>query len=228
MYELVDSDFVSVKCWTDEWSDRKYWNGLLTGIRKNSINLNPSAKHAIDDDSPLNVIMFGLDSMSRNAFMRKLPRTYQYLTEVLHADVLKGYNIVGDGTPQAIIPVCKLRDSHRSHTKLSNSFPFDSFWLVSLSSNCPKLANEWKTQQRWTFIRLYSMSTPAMGTRPLSMKTYRTLERFRIVCKAFGPSRRTITCDHFTLPSIANRIATNDCALAMCRDTMLCSITPQK
>lgn len=50
--------------------------------------------------------MFGLDSMSRNAFMRKLPHTYQYLTTVLHTDVLKGYNIVGDGTPQAIIPVC--------------------------------------------------------------------------------------------------------------------------
>lgn len=127
MYELVDSDFVSVKCWTDEWSDRKYWNGLLTGIRKNSINLNPSTKHAIDDDSPMNVIMFGLDSMSRNAFMRKLPRTYQYLTEVLHADVLKGYNIVGDGTPQAIIPVCQLRDPHRPHSSSSNSFQFDSF-----------------------------------------------------------------------------------------------------
>lgn len=105
VYELIESDFVSVKCWTDEWSDRKYWNGLLTGIRKKSIELTPLSKNVVDDGSPFNVIMFGLDSMSRNAFMRKLPRTYQYLTTVLHADVLKGYNIVGDGTPQAIIPV---------------------------------------------------------------------------------------------------------------------------
>lgn len=105
VYELIESDFVSVKCWTDEWSDRKYWNGLLTGIRKKSIGLAPLPKTVVDDGRPFNVIMFGLDSMSRNAFMRKLPRTYQYLTTVLHADVLKGYNIVGDGTPQAIIPV---------------------------------------------------------------------------------------------------------------------------
>lgn len=104
-YELIKSDFVSVKCWTDEWADRKYWNGLLTGIRKKSIDLSPLPKNVVNDDSPFNVIMFGLDSMSRNAFMRKLPRTYQYLTTVLGADVLNGYNIVGDGTPQAIIPV---------------------------------------------------------------------------------------------------------------------------
>lgn len=109
LYELIVSDFVSVKCWTDEWSDRKYWNGLLTGIRKKSIDLSSLPTNVVsdDDDRPFNVIMFGLDSMSRNAFMRKLPRTYQYLTTVLDADILKGYNIVGDGTPQAIIPVRK-------------------------------------------------------------------------------------------------------------------------
>lgn len=49
--------------------------------------------------------MFGLDSLSRNAFIRKLPRTYKYMTEELKADVLQSYNIVGDGTPQALIPV---------------------------------------------------------------------------------------------------------------------------
>lgn len=49
--------------------------------------------------------MFGLDSMSRLAFMRKLPRTYAYLVRRLKADILTGYNIVGDGTPQALIPI---------------------------------------------------------------------------------------------------------------------------
>ena len=53
----------------------------------------------------VNVLMFGFDSLSRNAFMRKLPKSYEYLTKVLKADVLKGYNIVGDGTPQALIPL---------------------------------------------------------------------------------------------------------------------------
>lgn len=44
--------------------------------------------------------MMGFDSLSRNAFIRTLPKSYDYLTNVLHADVLKGYNIIGDGTPQ--------------------------------------------------------------------------------------------------------------------------------
>lgn len=54
---------------------------------------------------PFNVIMFGLDSLSRNAWIRKLPKTYEFMTKVLDADILQGYNIIGDGTPQALIPV---------------------------------------------------------------------------------------------------------------------------
>jgi hypothetical protein len=53
----------------------------------------------------VNVLMFGFDSMSRNAFIRKMPKSYDYLTKELNADVLKGYNIIGDGTPQALIPL---------------------------------------------------------------------------------------------------------------------------
>jgi hypothetical protein len=49
--------------------------------------------------------MLGFDSLSRNAFIRKLPKTYKYLTKYLNGDVLQGYNIVGDGTPQALIPI---------------------------------------------------------------------------------------------------------------------------
>lgn len=54
---------------------------------------------------PFNVIMFGFDSLSRNAWIRKLPKTYDYMTKHLDADVLELYNIIGDGTPQALIPV---------------------------------------------------------------------------------------------------------------------------
>lgn len=53
----------------------------------------------------LSVIMWGMDSISRNNFIRKLPLTYKFLTEVLGSLVLEGYNIVGDGTPQALIPI---------------------------------------------------------------------------------------------------------------------------
>lgn len=58
------------------------------------------------NELPFNVIMYGFDSLSRNAFIRKLPNAYEYMTKELNADVLQLYNIVGDGTPQALIPVC--------------------------------------------------------------------------------------------------------------------------
>uniref|UniRef100_A0A8R1E9F4 Uncharacterized protein n=1 Tax=Caenorhabditis japonica TaxID=281687 RepID=A0A8R1E9F4_CAEJA len=39
------------------------------------------------------------------SFRRKLPQTVKFLEQTLGATVLNGYNIVGDGTPQALIPI---------------------------------------------------------------------------------------------------------------------------
>lgn len=108
-FEMIESDFVGVKCWTDQYLNRKYWRGLLTGVRKQSVG---NEKKKKTNEMPFNVIMFGLDSMSRNAFIRKLPKTYEYLTKKLGADVLQGYNIIGDGTPQALIPVSLINYSN--------------------------------------------------------------------------------------------------------------------
>lgn len=74
----------------------------MTGIRKEA---HERALPEVTKELPFNVIMFGFDSLSRNAWIRKLPKAYKYMTEHLNADVLQGYNIVGDGTPQALIPV---------------------------------------------------------------------------------------------------------------------------
>lgn len=78
----------------------------MAGIRRPEEDVEPKSQEEINQ-MPINVIMYGFDSLSRSAFIRKLPKTYSYLTKKLHADVLQGYNIVGDGTPQAIIPVSK-------------------------------------------------------------------------------------------------------------------------
>ncbi|XP_060585796.1 uncharacterized protein LOC132741603 [Ruditapes philippinarum] len=52
-----------------------------------------------------NVLILGLDSTSRQMYMRMLPKTYKYFTEVLGGSLLEGYNIVGDGTTQALMPL---------------------------------------------------------------------------------------------------------------------------
>ncbi|KAL3847013.1 hypothetical protein ACJMK2_017950 [Sinanodonta woodiana] len=56
-------------------------------------------------DGNINVLMFGLDSVSRHMWRRALRKTHKYFTSVLGGSVLEGYNIVGDGTTQALFPI---------------------------------------------------------------------------------------------------------------------------
>ncbi|XP_070538160.1 uncharacterized protein [Ptychodera flava] len=53
----------------------------------------------------VSVIMLGFESTSRMNFIRQMPKAYRYLTETMEAVVLKGYNIVGDATAEALIPM---------------------------------------------------------------------------------------------------------------------------
>jgi Protein of unknown function (DUF229) len=84
---LQNSDFVRIKC---KAADGSTWYGTGIGIRKDIEII--KRRKSIDG---LNVIIVGFDSLSRNAFIRKLPKSYKYLTTELRADVLKGYNIIG-------------------------------------------------------------------------------------------------------------------------------------
>jgi hypothetical protein len=61
---------------------------------------NPISKKALG----YNVLMFGFDSVSRMSWIRMLPKAYAYMIKEGFI-VLKGYNIVGDGTPQALLPM---------------------------------------------------------------------------------------------------------------------------
>ncbi|GFS53414.1 uncharacterized protein NPIL_44221 [Nephila pilipes] len=99
----LEGDFSIVEC---ESEKKKQWTNLLVGIHRNETLVRKVRSLKPPPNSmKLNVIMYGLDSMSRMHFIRKLPKTYKYLTEELKAIVLKGYNILGDGTPQALIPI---------------------------------------------------------------------------------------------------------------------------
>lgn len=37
-----------------------------------------------------NILMFGFDSLSKNTFIRKLPKSYKVFTEELHGHILEG------------------------------------------------------------------------------------------------------------------------------------------
>lgn len=49
----------------------------------------------VDKHEKLNVIILGLDSVSRMDFLRNMPKTHRYLMDKLNAVEMKGYNKIG-------------------------------------------------------------------------------------------------------------------------------------
>ncbi|KAL1490473.1 hypothetical protein ABEB36_013161 [Hypothenemus hampei] len=128
-YKLEKSDVVRVSC---QSADHK-WSATLTGIRfTNDIWDSSNWEEMKNTALKMNVLMFGYDSLSKNTFIRKLPKSYEYLTKNLGTIVLEGYNIIGDGTPQALIPLLtgktelELPDTRKrlKNTHFVNSYPF--------------------------------------------------------------------------------------------------------
>ncbi|KAJ8921099.1 hypothetical protein NQ315_015897 [Exocentrus adspersus] len=149
-YKLQESDVVYVSC---VGSDKK-WSATLTGIRhEKDIWYGTGWDKLPHQALNMDVLMFGFDSLSRNAFIRKLPKSYEYLTKVLEGVVLQGYNIVGDGTPQALIPILtgktelELPDTRKrlKNTNFVDAYPFiwndykDAGYVTAFYEDVPTL-----------------------------------------------------------------------------------------
>lgn len=147
-YTLKNSDFIRAKCWSE---NGYHYDGKLFGIRD---GVAPNRK-LWNTEPKFNVLMFGFDSLSRLAFMRKLPKTYEYLTDELGGHVLEGYNIVGDGTPQALIPILtgftelELPETRRrkKNSDYVNVYPFI-----------------WKEYQEYGYVTSFNEDVPSIGT----------------------------------------------------------------
>ena len=67
--------------------------------------LQPKIKATKPSRKPINVFLLGLDSVSREKWLNGLPKSSRFLLHKMDALLLKGYNILGDGTPNALIPM---------------------------------------------------------------------------------------------------------------------------
>uniref|UniRef100_A0A0N5B1W8 DUF229 domain-containing protein n=1 Tax=Strongyloides papillosus TaxID=174720 RepID=A0A0N5B1W8_STREA len=95
-----ESDFFHLHCYSK--IDYNKWNKYFMRAIVDKKNIQKLKKRS--DDS-LNVHIISYDSLSQMAFRRLLPKTIKYFEEAMEGIVLNGYNIVGDGTPQAFIPI---------------------------------------------------------------------------------------------------------------------------
>lgn len=99
----LESDAFKVSCHSASGS--KYANIQACISKKHHKNKKVSAHQEERKNSHLNVLMFGFDSVSRHMFQRILPKSHNFFTQMLGGRILEGYNIVGDGTPQALLPI---------------------------------------------------------------------------------------------------------------------------
>ena len=112
----LQTDFFKVNCTARDNST--YFN-IHAGIRPVR-QRRPESSDGTQNPLGLNILMIGFDSTSRLAWMRNLPKTYAYLVDILGATVMEGYNILGDGTVQALLPILtgytetELPESHRA------------------------------------------------------------------------------------------------------------------
>ena len=93
----IKTDFFKVECTADDKAKHSNIHAGIAPIKESTA----SRQGSLD----LNVLMIGFDSVSRLTWMRNLPKTYDYLVKVLGAVVLEGYNIVGDATTAALLPM---------------------------------------------------------------------------------------------------------------------------
>ena len=102
----IRSDFFRATC---NAADGSQYTNLHLGIAYKTVLHHRSVgqqKNKPDKDTDkLNILMFGLDSTSRMSWLRNMPKSHQYFTTHLGGVVMEGYNIVGDGTPQALLPI---------------------------------------------------------------------------------------------------------------------------
>ena len=156
----INSDFFRIKCLANDGT--KHAN-IHSGIAYKA-EVHDRKQTESSDSLGLNVLMFGFDSMSRVSWIRNLPETYHYFTQVLHGVVLEGYNIVGDGTPQALLPIltghteAELPEARRGQKKASmvDGHP----WI-------------WKDFQKHGYVTQWGEDGAAFGTFQYRMKGFK-------------------------------------------------------
>ena len=100
----------------------------------------------------MNVLLIGVDSISRLNFIRQMPRTRKYILDQLGAYEMKGYNKVADNTFVNIVPLTtgKYVKELPWNEKLARQ-PFDKYNFI------------WKNYSNNGYMTLYAEDAPAIS-----------------------------------------------------------------
>lgn len=150
---VLENDFFKIYC--NSSTNHQYDNVHIGIARNNDILQRKLNKDVKEHGLGLDILILGYDSVSRLSFKRKLPKSYDYLINTLGAEVLEGYNIVGDGTPQALIPILTGKTEVElpvTLKRMANPEPVDSYPMI------------WKDLKRNGYVTAWSEDQPSIGT----------------------------------------------------------------
>ncbi|XP_071481443.1 uncharacterized protein [Diadema antillarum] len=100
----------------------------------------------------LNVIMLGMDSTSRMNAIRNIPKSLAYMEEELQAVFLNSYNIVGDATTGALIPILTGKfESELPNTERGGGAPVNVYPLV------------WKEFEQAGYVTMFAEDRPDLS-----------------------------------------------------------------
>lgn len=171
--------------------------------------------------------MYGFDSLSKNAFIRKLPKTYEFLTQHLNGDILQGYNIVGDGTPQALIPILTgftELELPETRKRMKDSKSVNVYPMI------------WSEYERSGYVTAFNEDVPSIGTfsyrlngfdkQPTGSQSHTPYSESSL--KFFVLNLQTIICGHTTWPLIRNYKIIENCVSVSSPDIKLCWTTRKR
>ncbi|XP_033743775.1 uncharacterized protein LOC117329761 [Pecten maximus] len=99
--EYVHCDFVVGRC--RDQTDQSIYENLLINLNSHLVFESKNIRN--ESQQQLSVLILGIDSISRNGALRKLPKTMKYVEDVLGGITFKGYTKVGENTFPNLVPL---------------------------------------------------------------------------------------------------------------------------
>ncbi|CAG2233552.1 unnamed protein product [Mytilus edulis] len=149
---VVRTDFVNVKC---------FIGGKIIYSRLHYQVYRPPDQEKRNPKRKYSVLIFGMDSVSRLAAIRELPKTMSYLENNLGAYVFKGYTKLGDNTLPNLAPLIT------GHYAFSKEFPvvehtkFDNHPFIW--HNVSSLGGTTMFLEDWPRISTFNLGTSGGG-----------------------------------------------------------------
>lgn len=145
----IPADSVNVKCFSKR---TLVYDGVLFNVDFKNIMKNKKFEKVSDENEMLNVLIFGMDSVSRLAAERKLTKTMHFIKNTLNGYVFKGYTSIGGNTYPNLIGSLtgKIAFSDElpvnPRTEFTDSYPFiwknfsEKGYVTMISEDFPEIS----------------------------------------------------------------------------------------